>query len=298
MSTMYSSSRFTKSQLRRTTLAIGLGMGLGLMGTGAIAQSAAGAIFGQVGSTENSTIVIQNVDTGLSRTVPVDSSGRYRAAQLPTGRYKVTLQQNGNTVSTRDDVVVSISGGTEVSFNAGSAAAKNLEGVVVSASALPSIDVSSVDTRTVFSAEQLAKLPVTRDVSAAALLAPSVVTNTAYGVPSFGGSASSENAYYINGYAVTNPLTSIGFSTLPHNDKLEDLVRDQPIALLSLGATREMVIRAKRPPRRVLHLDLEAGSLLLMDYSSQFHYDHGIPKQRAPMGPRISLAFRVRPPAS
>lgn len=215
MSIMYSSSRFTKLQLRRTTLAIGLGMGLGLFGATALAQSAAGAIFGQVGTAENSTIVIQNVDTGLSRTIPVDSSGRYRAAQLPTGRYKVTLQQNGSTVSTRDDVVVSISGGTEVSFNAGAAAAKNLEGVVVSASALPSIDVSSVDTRTVFSAEQLAKLPVTRDVAAAALLAPSVVTNTAYGVPSFGGSASSENAYYINGYAVTNPLTSIGFSTLP-----------------------------------------------------------------------------------
>jgi alkylated DNA repair dioxygenase AlkB len=106
--------------------------------------------------------------------------------------------------------------------------------------------------------------------------------------------------------AVDAPFTSVGLnlyrderdSVAPHNDKLEDLVRDQPIALLSLGATREMVIRAKRPPRRVLHLDLEAGSLLLMDYSSQFHYDHGIPKQRAPMGPRISLAFRVRPPAS
>ena len=103
--------------------------------------------------------------------------------------------------------------------------------------------------------------------------------------------------------AVDAPFTSVGLnlyrdehdSVAPHNDKLEDLVRGQPIALLSLGATREMVIRAKRPPRRVLHLDLAAGSLLLMDYASQFHYDHGIPKQRAPMGPRISLAFRVRP---
>jgi alkylated DNA repair dioxygenase AlkB len=103
--------------------------------------------------------------------------------------------------------------------------------------------------------------------------------------------------------AVDAPFTSVGLnlyrderdSVAPHNDKLEDLVRGQPIALLSLGATREMVIRAKRPPRRALHLDLEAGSLLLMDYASQFHYDHSIPKQRAPMGPRISLAFRVRP---
>ena len=105
--------------------------------------------------------------------------------------------------------------------------------------------------------------------------------------------------------AVDAPFTSVGLnlyrdehdSVAPHNDKLEDLVRGQPIALLSLGATREMVIRAKRPPRRVLHLDLEPGSLLLMDYASQFHYDHGIPKQRAPMPPRISLAFRVRPAA-
>lgn len=102
---------------------------------------------------------------------------------------------------------------------------------------------------------------------------------------------------------VDAPFTSVGLnlyrdehdSVAPHNDKLEDLVRGHPIALLSLGATREMVIRAKRPPRRVLHLDLAAGSLLLMDYASQFHYDHGVPKQRAPMGPRISLAFRVRP---
>jgi alkylated DNA repair dioxygenase AlkB len=102
---------------------------------------------------------------------------------------------------------------------------------------------------------------------------------------------------------VDAPFTSVGLnlyrdehdSVAPHNDKLEDLVRGQPIVLLSLGATREMVIRAKRPPRRALHLDLEAGSVLLMDYASQFHYDHGIPKQRAPMAPRISLAFRVRP---
>jgi len=85
-------------------------------------------------------------------------------------------------------------------------------------------------------------------------------------------------------------------SVAPHNDKLADLTPDQPIALLSLGATRRMTIRAKQPPRRVLQLDLEAGSVLVMSYATQRHYDHGIPKQRVPMGPRISLAFRVRRP--
>jgi alkylated DNA repair dioxygenase AlkB len=83
-------------------------------------------------------------------------------------------------------------------------------------------------------------------------------------------------------------------SVAPHNDRLGDLVAGHPIVLLSLGATRRMEIRAKQPPRRVLRLDLESGSLLLMDYATQQHYDHGIPKEKARVGPRISLAFRMR----
>jgi len=53
-------------------------------------------------------------------------------------------------------------------------------------------------------------------------------------------------------------------------------------------------LRVERLPRRLLRLDLEQGSLLLMDYATQLHYDHGIPKEKAPVGPRISLAFRMR----
>src|SRR5688572_2374639 len=84
-------------------------------------------------------------------------------------------------------------------------------------------------------------------------------------------------------------------SVAPHNDKLDTLVPGHPIALLSLGATRRMTIRAKAPPRRPIHVDLEAGSLLVMSHHSQFHYDHGIPKARGETAPRMSLAFRVRP---
>lgn len=83
-------------------------------------------------------------------------------------------------------------------------------------------------------------------------------------------------------------------SVAPHNDHLHELQQDQPIALLSLGATREMVIGTKATPRRSLRLQLEAGSLLLMSYATQLHYDHGIPKVKEVVGPRISLAFRVR----
>jgi len=86
-------------------------------------------------------------------------------------------------------------------------------------------------------------------------------------------------------------------SVAPHNDHLDEIAAGRPIALLSLGATRRMTIRAKAPPRRVLHVDLAAGSLLVMSYETQLHYTHGVPKTREPVGPRISLAFRVRPAA-
>jgi alkylated DNA repair dioxygenase AlkB len=83
-------------------------------------------------------------------------------------------------------------------------------------------------------------------------------------------------------------------SVAPHNDHLNELKEGFPIALLSLGATRRMVVRAKEQPRTVFNVDLEAGSLFVMDYATQLHYTHGIPKIDAGVGERISLAFRVK----
>ncbi|MBX9403172.1 alpha-ketoglutarate-dependent dioxygenase AlkB [Lysobacter sp. BMK333-48F3] len=80
-----------------------------------------------------------------------------------------------------------------------------------------------------------------------------------------------------------------------HNDKLDELIAGQPIAVLSLGATRRMLLRAKRPPHRQWQVELEPGSLLVMSHASQRHYDHGIPKAPGVSEARISLAFRVRP---
>src|SRR5262249_4489255 len=83
-------------------------------------------------------------------------------------------------------------------------------------------------------------------------------------------------------------------SVAPHNDDLDEIAAGSPIVLLSLRAPRRMTIRAKAAPRRVFHVDLAAGSLLLMSYETQIHYTHGVPKTNELVGPRISLAFRVR----
>jgi alkylated DNA repair dioxygenase AlkB len=100
------------------------------------------------------------------------------------------------------------------------------------------------------------------------------------------------------------PFNSVGLnlyrdgrdSVAPHNDHLDEIRAGFPIALLSLGVTRRMTIRAKQPPKRVMHVDLEPGSLLVMDYATQLHYTHAVPKTDDPVGERISLAFRVKQP--
>ena len=105
------------------------------------------------------------------------------------------------------------------------------------------------------------------------------------------------------GDALGAPFNSIGLnfyrdgndSVAPHNDRLQDLVKGEPIALLSLGGTRRMLIRSKRPGEPAVAIDLEAGSLLVMSWSSQLHYTHGVAKTRAKVEPRISIALRVRP---
>ena len=80
-----------------------------------------------------------------------------------------------------------------------------------------------------------------------------------------------------------------------HSDKLHILQAPHPIALISLGDPRRMLIRAKVGDRQTIAVDLEPGSLLCMSHASQVTHEHGIPKTRKPQGPRISAVFRVRP---
>lgn len=81
-------------------------------------------------------------------------------------------------------------------------------------------------------------------------------------------------------------------SVAPHGDKTEKLLPGQPIAIVSLGATRRMSIRPKAGSGRIVHVELEPGSCIVMSYASQFTHEHGIPKLAGITEPRISLAFR------
>lgn len=98
------------------------------------------------------------------------------------------------------------------------------------------------------------------------------------------------------------PFDSVGLnlyrdgsdSVAMHNDTLRHLATRQPIVVLSLGATRRMALRAKDAPRASVAFDLHAGDVVAMGHASQATHEHGIAKTTRSVGPRISLAFRVR----
>src|SRR5574337_1649360 len=164
---MNSRKNFTTGQLQRTALALALGLGLSGLAFG---QATTGSIFGQAQAGD--TVQVKST-SGVTRQVVVDPSGHYTIDSLPLGNYTVTLQRAGQAVDSRSNVTMRVGSGTEISFGAQNA--QTLSAVTVQANALPTIDVSGVDSRTVITAEQLARLPLARSAEAIALLAPGVV---------------------------------------------------------------------------------------------------------------------------
>lgn len=202
------------SMLKRTAFATAVAAGL--FATATHAQSTVGDIYGSADASQG--IEIHNLGTGAKRTVTVGEDGRYRATSLPVGSYRVTVQQNGRTVASRDiNVVAGQSAQVNFIAPADESDAQALDTVTVSATALAAIDVASVESRTSFTADQLNRLPVPRNVVDVAALTPGTVKgDEAFGnLPSFGGASVAENSYYVNGFNVTNLYNNLSFAEVP-----------------------------------------------------------------------------------
>jgi hypothetical protein len=213
----------TKKGFNRTALAVALGVCF----SGAVYGQAntAGAVGGQAASGD--TITITNPATGFSRTVTVGSDGYYRFSSLPIGQYTVT-RNGGNARS----VTVNVGISANVDFVRGGEA--SLDNVtVVGATLVNPIDVASVESTTILTAEQIQKIPVAQDTTSVALLAPGTVKgDAAFGnLASFGGSSVAENQYYINGFNITNSFRSLNFAQVPF-----EAIQEQQIKTGGYGA--------------------------------------------------------------
>jgi alkylated DNA repair dioxygenase AlkB len=82
-------------------------------------------------------------------------------------------------------------------------------------------------------------------------------------------------------------------SVAMHADDERELGPEPVIASLSIGETRTFVMRHKTDrSQKTRRLTLESGSLLLMRGPTQRCWQHGVPKEKRPCGPRVNLTFR------
>src|SRR5450830_557420 len=186
---------------QRKAVCVAVGM---MIASVAHAQSSEGSIYGR--GKPGDKVTVTSVDNNSSRQVTVDANGAFSLTKLPPGEYRVVAG------GVSRDVNVAIGSGTNVSL------AESEQRVVISR-VRSAIDVSSTESNTVFTAAQMQALPVGRDATSFALLAPGVVKGDADlgagGLPSFGGASVAENGYYINGFDVTTIRNFRSYANLP-----------------------------------------------------------------------------------
>ena len=199
-----------KKVMHRSALSIALGLCLASMAPVALAQD--GAVIGETQA--GAQVTVRNTDTGLTRSVTAGADGSYRIPYLPVGDYTLQATMDGAPIGEPVAVTVNLGNATHVAVGDGIATLGTVE--VVGSRVINAVDVSSTESATNITAEQIERLPVERNVSSVAQLAPGVTGGTAgFGGISFGGSSVAENAFYVNGLNVTDFYNRIGFSEAP-----------------------------------------------------------------------------------
>lgn len=193
--------------------ALGAALGLCVFSTANAQSNTTGSIVGQ--ATSGDTIVVENPATGFRREVAVGEGGVYRITSLPPGNYRVTRNSASGAGAVRENVAVAVGTGSSVDFvgsAASTAGTTTLDRVEVVATGVNPIDVTSVESATIVTEATIDRLPIPRNVTSVALLAPGTTQgDSAFGnLASFGGATVGENAYYINGFNVTNFRNGLG----------------------------------------------------------------------------------------
>jgi hypothetical protein len=164
----------------------------------------------------NVTIKIVNVETGLTRSYTSSDEGGYRFPLLPTGTYKVLATKEGYQAYSQT-ISVGLGGKTIINPQL---TAGNMEVIEVSGSALQLVDLTSTSTGLVIDQAMINRIPVARDITSVALLAPttsladeSLTSRTP--LVAIGGASAAENIFYVNGMNITDARRGLGASVVP-----------------------------------------------------------------------------------
>jgi len=180
------------------------------------ASNSAGDIVGRAAA--GTVITIENKSIGLTRSLTVNKNGDYQLTMLPPGTYVVRAKRPDGSTEERQ---VAVAAGEAVTSSFEAAASTS---TVVVTGRLNRIDVKSPESSLTLSEAAIDRIPVARDVTAVALLAPGATRGDSRigqtslrggNVPSLGGASPAENVYYINGFNVTNMRSGTAFNQVP-----------------------------------------------------------------------------------
>ena len=143
------------------------------------------------------SVTIARPDIGLERTATIGDDGRHRFAALPPGKWAIT--RNGGETRW-----ITVEGDASVA-------------VVYDETGASRVRTVSIEAATVLPVGLTDRLPVGRDATSVALLAPGTVRgDAAFGeLASFGGASVAENRYYLNGLDITRAADNLGFAQVP-----------------------------------------------------------------------------------
>ena len=186
------------------------------LATSAFAQQSGGSIRGDVqGADANTMVEIVDTDRGTTKSKSVASDGGFRFDNLTVGDYEVRVLQGGQVVDSAE-VTVGLASATTISM---ATTAEAIEEIITTGTRMAALDTSIAESGLVINSEELLVLPVQRDMTSVALLAPGTSRGDyrfgSNGNVAFGGASIAENTSFINGLNTTNFRTGVGFSQVP-----------------------------------------------------------------------------------
>ncbi|MGH9595345.1 MAG: carboxypeptidase regulatory-like domain-containing protein [Edaphobacter sp.] len=145
----------------------------------------------------NSTVVVRNIDTGVSRTITTNSDGSYTASFLQPGHYEVILGGGGFGKIDRKNLVLTV--GQILTVDASLPPASVSSEIVVTSES-PLIDTDKTEVAQTIGQSLISNLPVaSRNWSAFVLNTPNVTPDGGSGLVSFHGISGLYNQHYVDG---------------------------------------------------------------------------------------------------
>ncbi len=209
-------NRSTRHTLIAVAISTALTMGSAYANTDPTGQFRGTVTSSAGGSVAGATITLRSETQGFTRTITADENGNYLIRGVPVGTYTITISKPGFRSAQQEKITVSLGGAAQFDavLNSGSGDVEVLE---VVGQRISSIDPESTSSGLVISANELQNLPVAQDITSVALLAPGAIEGDGdFGyLPSFSGASVAENAYYLNGFNITDMRKGMGWLDFP-----------------------------------------------------------------------------------